>query len=46
MIPFSDTYELIDEWENANFLLTENLGHKQIIKDASVIKHVIDFIQR
>lgn len=46
VIPFNDTYELIAAWENANFLLTENLGHKQIIKDPTIIKHVIEFIQK
>ncbi|MBO9698925.1 MAG: alpha/beta hydrolase [Sporocytophaga sp.] len=46
VIPFNDTYELVEEWGNANFLLTENLGHKQIIKDPTVINHVINFIQK
>lgn len=46
VVPFNDTYELIDEWKNANFLLTENLGHKQIIKDSTVMQHIIAFIQR
>lgn len=36
--------KVADAWPNAKFISTKGLGHRRIMRDASVIEHAIDFI--
>lgn len=44
VIPFSDFQVLKNTWESGQFIATENLGHRLTIKDAEILKTIVDFI--
>jgi hypothetical protein len=37
--------EIADAWLGARFIKTSGLGHRRIIHDREVIKHITDFLK-
>lgn len=44
VIPFTEIEPLTDQWPQANFLFTDNLGHNRILKDKEVMGSIVSFI--
>jgi len=43
-IPWQEGHAVSQSWENARFIKTSNLGHRRILRDASVIESAVSFI--
>lgn len=43
-IPWQEGHAVSQAWGNAEFMKTSNLGHRRILRDASVIESVVRFI--
>jgi pimeloyl-ACP methyl ester carboxylesterase len=44
VIPFSEAEAIVSLWPQASLLPTEGLGHRRILRDPQVIRHVVDFL--
>lgn len=44
-VPVSSAYEIHDSLENSELFLTEHLGHRRILGDASVIERIVNFLK-
>lgn len=45
-VPLADGEAIASAWPNATLLTTEGLGHRRILRDASVIEKAIGFLQQ
>jgi pimeloyl-ACP methyl ester carboxylesterase len=43
-VPFGDAERLVARWPGARLLATDGLGHRRILKDPAVIRHVVSFV--
>jgi pimeloyl-ACP methyl ester carboxylesterase len=43
-IPWQEGHAVAQEWSNARFIKTSGLGHRRILRDATVIESVVRFI--
>lgn len=44
VIPYDDFLALKETWQSGYFLATENLGHRNTIKDSEILHQIIEFI--
>ena len=44
VIPYDDFLALKNTWQSGQFLSTENLGHRNTIKNSKILQQIIDFI--
>lgn len=42
--PVSDAFSIAQAWKESEIMITKNLGHRRILKDATVIERVIGFL--
>lgn len=44
-VPFAEGEALADAWLEADFVATSGLGHQRILRDAAVVRRVVDFVR-
>jgi len=44
VIPYDDFIALKNTWKSGQFICTENLGHRNTIKEVSILKKILNFI--
>jgi pimeloyl-ACP methyl ester carboxylesterase len=44
-IPWHSGEEIAQAWPDSRFIKTSGLGHRRIIHDKAVIKHIVDFLE-
>ena len=42
-VPYDSAERILRTWPGATLLATEGLGHRRVLRDASVIRHVVAF---
>jgi pimeloyl-ACP methyl ester carboxylesterase len=44
VVPFSEAQTTFDEWDNANLLVVDGIGHYRLMKNPEVVKRVVNFV--
>lgn len=44
VVPFSEAQTTFDQWDNANLLIVDGIGHYRLMKNPEVVKRVVDFV--
>lgn len=45
-IPWTEGEQIADAWHGAEFITTQGLGHRAILRDPEVIRQVVEFVLR
>lgn len=44
-VPYTDAQAIAEAWPNARLLLTRGLGHQRVLRDAEVVREVVEFVR-